>query len=96
MSKPPATEDADKCLLIYDGLNDAFIGSIECYGKPPVACYSKRLTLKILEENYELTPKQARERYEYEYLQNNYGDATPAFLDDEFTIPDVSGEGDSK
>lgn len=83
MSEPETTEDANSCLLLYSGLNDAFIGNAETHGKAPVACYSKRSTLKILEEEYKLTPKQARERYEYEYLQSDYGDATPVFLDDE-------------
>ena len=94
MDKPQTTEDPVTCLLLYDGLNDAFIGSVETFGRPPVACYSKRMTLNILEENYNLTAKQARERYEYEYLQNNYGEATPTFLDDE-SPPYVSGEGAS-
>ena len=89
MSDPETIEDAEHCLLLYSGLNDAFIGNVETFGKAPVACYSKKITLKILETEFKLTPRQARERYEYEYLQNDYGDATPSFLDDE-DIPSLS------
>lgn len=89
MSDPETIEDAEHCLLLYSGLNDAFIGNVETFGKAPVACYSKKITLKILEAEFKLTPRQARERYEYEYLQNDYGDATPSFLDDE-DIPSLS------
>lgn len=82
--QPEAHEEPESCLLLFSGLNDAFIGTAEAYGRPPVACYSKRLTLKYLCKNFELTEKQALERYEYEYLQTNLGTGTPVFLDDEF------------
>ena len=80
---PEAYEEPENTLLLYSGLQDAFIGSVETYGKPPVACYSKRLTLKVLMQNFDLSETEARERYEYEYLQTDYGEATPVFLDDE-------------
>jgi len=89
MSDEPEThEEPENCLMLYSGLEDAFIGTVETYGKPPVACYSKRVTLKILQENFKLTKIQSHERYEYEYLQTDFGDATPVFLDDE-TSTDV-------
>jgi len=86
---PEAYEEPENTLLLYSGLEDAFIGTVETYGRPPVACYSKQITIKILQENYNLTKKQACEKYEYEYLQTNFEDATPVFLDDE-TGTDVS------
>tara|TARA_B100000965_G_C19322884_1_gene639464 strand:+ start:67 stop:336 length:270 start_codon:yes stop_codon:yes gene_type:complete len=89
MSKPDTIEDAESVLLMYSGLNDAFIGNAETYGKAPVACYSKKITLAILEKDFNMSPSEARERYEYEYLQCDYGDATPIFLDDE-DVPSVS------
>ena len=90
MTKEPETyEEPERSLLLYSGLEDSFIGMVETYGRPPVACYSKRITLTLLEKNFQLTSVQAYERYEYEYLQTDYGDATPVFLDDE-THPDVS------
>ena len=83
-------EDPDKMLLLYSGLEGAFIGSVEGgLGHPPVACYSKRLTLELLQSNFRLTEPRAREQYEYEYLRNDFGNATPVFLDDE-TYPTVS------
>ena len=80
--KSKTEEDADSVLLLYSGLEDAFIGTVEQYGRPPIACYSKRITLQTLEENFRLTPRQAIEQFEYEYLQNNFEEATPCFLDD--------------
>ena len=82
-------EDGDTALLLYEGLQNAFIGSIERYGQPPIACYSKRLVIKVLKEEYNLTDKQARDRYEFEYLLSNHGEATPCFLNDD--PPNVSG-----
>ena len=76
-------EEPDQVLLLYSGLEDAFLGSAESYGRPPVACYSKRMTIKILQDNYGLSKEDADKRYEYEYLQTSFEDATPIFLDDE-------------
>mgnify|MGYP003143779635 CR=1 FL=1 len=82
MKNPKTEEDADSVLLLFAGLEDAYIGSLEQYGNPPVACYSKTITLDVLMKKFNLTKPQAIEMYEYEYLQSNFGDATPAFLED--------------
>jgi len=87
--KPEAYEEPENTLLLYSGLEDAFIGTVETYGRPPVACYSKQITISLLQENFNLTKTQAYEKYEYEYLQTDFEDATPMFLDDE-TCTDVS------
>ena len=84
-----AYEEPESVLLLYSGLQDAFIGSVETYGEPPVACYSKRMTIDILQKDYGLSEDDAYRRYEYEYLQSDYGEATPVFLDDE-SITNVS------
>tara|TARA_B100000579_G_C22455675_1_gene676477 strand:+ start:57 stop:326 length:270 start_codon:yes stop_codon:yes gene_type:complete len=76
-------ENPDNFTIQFSGLNDAFIGTVETFGRPPVACYSKQLTLEYLQKNFEISEKEARKRYEYEYLQTDMGDATPVFLDDE-------------
>jgi hypothetical protein len=76
-------EEPESVLLLFSGLEDAFIGSAESFGRPPVACYSKRITIKILQDNYNLSEKDAQKKYEYEYLQTSFGDGTPVFLDDE-------------
>lgn len=83
MGKPETNEDADSVLLLFAGLEDAFIGTVEQYGRPPVACYSKRITLEVLTRNYRLSAKQAEEMYEYEYLQSDFKEATPVFLEDD-------------
>tara|TARA_R100001129_G_scaffold183217_2_gene165216 strand:+ start:135 stop:416 length:282 start_codon:yes stop_codon:yes gene_type:complete len=80
---PDTAEDAESVLLLYSGLEDAFIGTVEQYGRPPIACYSKRITISILEKKFKLTRRQAQEQYEFEYLQHDFEDATPCFLDDE-------------
>jgi hypothetical protein len=82
-SEPATSEDAESVLLLFSGLEDAFIGTVEQYGRPPIACYSKRITISILEKEFRLSTHQAQERYEFEYLQNDFADATPCFLDDE-------------
>tara|TARA_B100000965_G_C19219272_1_gene595132 strand:+ start:24 stop:296 length:273 start_codon:yes stop_codon:yes gene_type:complete len=84
-----AYEEPESVLLLYSGLQDAFIGSVETYGKPPVACYSKKVTIEVLQKDYGLSEDEAYRRYEYEYLQSDYGEATPVFLDDT-PIKDVS------
>tara|TARA_B100000131_G_scaffold323266_1_gene381177 strand:- start:2234 stop:2503 length:270 start_codon:yes stop_codon:yes gene_type:complete len=83
MSEEKAYEEPESTLLLYSGLEDAFIGTVETYGRPPVACYSKKITLSLLQSNFELTEEEARDKYEYEYLQSNFDVATPVFLDDE-------------
>ena len=82
MINPETKEDLDKPVLLFSGLEDAYIGTVEQYGRPPVACYSKQMTIDLLQKNYNLTRQQAYERYEYEYLQTNFWEGTPCFLDD--------------
>ena len=81
------TEEPESVLLLYSGLHDAFIGSVETYGRPPVACYSKVAPLKVLQADFGLSDQEAAERYEYEYLQSDFGEATPCFLDDVSVVP---------
>ena len=82
MINPETKEDLDKPVLLFSGLEDAYIGTVEQYGRPPVASYSKQMTIDLLQKNYNLTKQQAFERYEYEYLQTNFREGTPCFLDD--------------
>ena len=82
MINPETKEDLDKPVLLFSGLEDAYIGTVEQYGRPPVACYSQQMTIDLLQKNYNLTKQQAFERYEYEYLQTNFWEGTPCFLDD--------------
>ena len=82
MINPETKEDLDKPVLLFSGLEDAYIGTVEQYGRPPVACYSKQMTIDLLQKNYNLTKQQAYERYEYEDLQTNFWEGTPCFLDD--------------
>ena len=75
-------EDAESTLLLYSGLEDAFIGTVDRYNNPPIACYSKVITISLLKKQFNLSTKEANDRLEYEYLLNNFGEATPCFLED--------------
>tara|TARA_R110001583_G_scaffold90136_1_gene231648 strand:+ start:554 stop:823 length:270 start_codon:yes stop_codon:yes gene_type:complete len=79
-------EDAESTLLLYSGLEDAFIGTVDRYGNPPIACYSKKITISILKKEFNLSTKEANDRLEYEYLLNNFSEATPCFLEDRAII----------
>ncbi len=68
-------EDGDTALLLYEGLQNAFIGSIERYGQPPIACYSKRLVIKVLKEGYDLTDNNSA--YWSAYIPELAGGACP-------------------
>ena len=74
-------EDYETGLLGYPELKDAFIGSVEQRGNPPVACYSKKATLRILEMRHRMSSRQAIEAFEFAILRMDYGEATPVFLD---------------
>ena len=76
-------ENPDNGLLTYSGLQKAFVGVVESYGKAPVACYSKKKTISILVRNKNFSKKEAYDLYEYTYLQSDFGEGTPVFLDDE-------------
>ncbi len=80
-------EEPDQVLMLFAGLEDAFIGQAEMCGKPPVACYSKAITVEVLQKKYDISKKEAQKKLEYEYLQTSFGDATPVFLDDELAKP---------
>ena len=44
MINPETKEDLDKPVLLFRGLEDAYIGTVEQDGRPTGACYSKQLT----------------------------------------------------
>lgn len=76
------SEDPESYLLVYEGLEKAFIGIAEGFGRVPVACYSKKKTIKILQEDLKINQRKAYQHYEYDYLRSDFGEATPVFLDD--------------
>lgn len=75
-------EDYSDGLLKYPKLERAYIGPVERYGKPPIACYSKKDTLDLLQKNLRLSASQALDAYEFDLLRLDHGEATPVFLDD--------------
>tara|TARA_R100001591_G_scaffold88585_1_gene94663 strand:+ start:6743 stop:7006 length:264 start_codon:yes stop_codon:yes gene_type:complete len=76
-------ENPDNCLLTIKSLQDAFIGVAESYGRVPVACYSKKKTIDIIQKKNQTSKKEAYSIYEYKYLLKDLGEASPVFLDDE-------------
>ena len=76
-------ENPDNYLLTLKSLHDAFVGVIESFGKAPVACYSKKKTIEILQKKDQISKKDAYAKYEYVYLQKNLGEGSPVFLDDD-------------
>jgi len=76
------SEDPESYLLVYEGLESAFIGVAEGFGRVPVACYSKKKTIKILQDTLKIDQRKAYQHYEYDYLRSDFGEATPLFLDD--------------
>ena len=75
------TEDPETGLLGYPELKDALLGAVEQRGNPPVACYSKKATIRLVQKTQRMTERQAIEAFEFSIMPLDYGEATPVFLD---------------
>ena len=71
-------------LVLYDNLEDAFLGISYRCGEEPVAVYDMDKVLEILEKD--MSPEDAREHFNFNILGQWVGDQTPIFLeiDDEY------------
>ena len=71
-------------LILYDNLEDAFLGIGYRCGQEPVAVYDMNKALEILEKD--MSPEDAREHFNFNILGQWVGDQTPIFLeiDDEY------------
>ena len=68
-------------LLLFDGMNDAIIGTTERNGEILV-CYSIKKMKDILINNDGMTEEEALEFLEYNTVGTNVGPQTPICIDD--------------
>ena len=66
-------------MILYDGLEDAFIGVAYRFSDPPVAVYQYSKVLEVLGEDME--PEEALEHFEFNVIGGWVGDRTPIFLE---------------
>jgi hypothetical protein len=66
-------------LLLADGLDAAFVGIVERFGQPPIACYDYDLVIQIFTEEG-MTEEDALEHFQYNVIGGWVGDLTPCFL----------------
>lgn len=66
-------------MLFADGFDDALIGIVEQFGRPPVALYSYDMCITILMERDGMEEEEAIEYLEYNTLGAYVGENTPAF-----------------
>jgi hypothetical protein len=66
-------------LILADGYEDALIGYVEQFGRPPIALYDKNRCIEILTERDQMTHAEAVEFFEFNTLGAWVGEETPAF-----------------
>lgn len=71
--------DIDEEILCCDGYDEAIIGYLEQFGRPPIALYDKEAMLMIMVERDEMTYEDAIEHFEYNIIGGWVGEYTPAF-----------------
>jgi hypothetical protein len=74
-----AETDEEMLCIDGDGYDDAIIGYVEQFGRPPIALYDKELLLAIMVEREGMAYEDAIEHYEYNIFGSWVGDYTPAF-----------------
>jgi hypothetical protein len=80
MSNPvEVLDDNDEPLLVCDGLEHAFIGVVEWFGQPPIACYDIDLIIDgYIEQG--MTYEEADEFFHFNVLGAYVGPRTPSFI----------------
>lgn len=66
-------------MLFADGFDDALIGIVEQFGRPPVALYSYDMCITILMERDGMEEDEAIEFFDYNVIGAYLGENTPAF-----------------
>jgi hypothetical protein len=77
------SEDAEQGeyeLLFADGFDDALLGLIQQFTKPPAACYDYRACVRVLMRRDGMLEEDAEEFMEFNVVGAWVGDATPYFL----------------
>jgi len=71
--------EVNEDLLTADGLDDALIGYVEQFGRPPVALYDREKCIQILMERDGMDREGAEEFFEFNTIGAWVGDTTPAY-----------------
>lgn len=71
--------DTDEEMLCADGFDEALIGYVEQYGRPPIALYDISKIIEIIMRDDDLTEEDAWEHYHYNMVGGYVGEYTPAF-----------------
>jgi len=66
-------------MLIADGHDNAIIGVVEQFGRPPTVCYNLEQVLKNLMK-MGMNADEAREYWEYNMIGAWVGDSTPVYM----------------
>jgi hypothetical protein len=66
-------------MLTMDGYDDCIVGVVEQFGRPPIACYDKRMVLAKLQMDG-MTEDEAEEFWSFNQIGAWAGDGTPCFL----------------
>lgn len=65
-------------ILLLDGFDDAFVGLVDKFGSPAIACYDFEKVLQVLTKDMSLDD--AFEYFHYNILGSYVGDLTPCFI----------------
>ena len=65
-------------MIFYDGFEDALIGVLTQFGRPPIALYDREKCIKILMEDG-MDEEGAEEFFSFNSEGSYVGDSTPAF-----------------
>lgn len=66
-------------MLFADGFDDALIGIVEQFGRPPVALYSYDMCITVLMERDSMEEEEAIEFFDYNVIGAYMGENTPSF-----------------
>lgn len=67
-------------LILCDDLLPAFVGIVERFGAPPIACYDYDAVIDLYVHRDGMTPEEAAEYFEFNVLGAWVGDHTPCFV----------------
>lgn len=65
--------------VLYDGLEDAFIGMSLRFGQEPIACYDFDKVIEILMKDG-ISEEEAVEHFDFNIIGGWVGDQTPCFM----------------
>lgn len=71
--------EANEEMLFADGFEEALIGTVQVFGKPPLALYDYRKCVEILMKRDGMSEDESEEYLEYNTLGAYVGESTPAF-----------------